>query len=409
MKKESYQYFRLENGIKVIQKEVDSPITHVGMVVNTGTRDELPEENGIAHFIEHTIFKSTRKRNTYQVLSYLENVGGDLNAYTTKEETFFYASVLNEYFGRALNLLSDIVFNSAFNTKDIETEKEVVIEEINSYKDNPAELIFDEFENQLFAGHPIGTYILGTKKSVRRFSREDILRFMARTYHTDQMVISVVGAIPFAQCVRLIRKYFGNIPSHPRDYRREPYQDYRPSNIRKQLRGSQTHMIIGRVLPRYNDRKHLCATLLNNMLGGPGMNTRLNMALREKKGYVYSVESAYAALSDAGLFTIYAGMDHKNLEKCQEMIHDELRKLRRTPLGPLQLQRAKRQLIGQTCLTNESNLTEMLSIGKNHLLYDEVETIPELLAKMELITAGELMEMADEMLDGEQLSSLLYI
>ena len=409
MKKEYYQYFRLDNGIKLILKEVDSPITHVGMVVNTGTRDELPEENGIAHFIEHTIFKSTRKRNTYQVLSYLENVGGDLNAYTTKEETFFYASVLNGYFGRALDLLADIVFNAAFNPKDLETEKEVVLEEINSYKDNPAELIFDEFENQLFAGHPIGTYILGTKKSVRRFRREDILRFMERTYHTDQMVISVVGAIPFAKCVRMVQKCFGSIPCHPRNYRREPFLDYHPTHERKNLRGNQTHLIMGRTLPRYNDRKHLCATLLNNLLGGPGMNTRLNLALREKKGYVYSVESAYAALSDAGLFTIYAGMDSKNREKCQALIADELRRLRETPLGPLQLQRAKRQLIGQTCLTNESNLTEMLSIGKNHLLFDEVETIPELIAKMERITAGELMELAREMLDETQLSSLLYL
>lgn len=409
MKKESYQYYRLENGIKLILKEVDSPITHVGMVVNTGTRDELPEENGIAHFIEHTIFKSTRKRNTYQVLSYLENVGGDLNAYTTKEETFFYASVLNAYFGRALDLLADIVFNAAFQPKDLETEKEVVLEEINAYKDNPAELIFDEFENQLFAGHPIGTYILGTKKSVRRFRREDILRFMERTYHTDQMVISVVGAIPFAQCVRMVRKHFGSIPSHPRDYQRVPFRDYRPTHAQKNLRGNQTHLIMGCVLPRYNDRKHLCATLLNNLLGGPGMNTRLNMALREKKGYVYSVESAYAALSDAGLFTIYAGMDSKNREKCQALIAEELRRLRETPLGPLQLQRAKRQLVGQTCLTNESNLTEMLSIGKNHLLFDEVETIPELMGKMERITAGELMETAREMLNEETLSSLLYL
>lgn len=408
MNKESYQYYRLDNGIKIIQKHVRSTVTHVGLVVNTGTRDERPEENGIAHFIEHTIFKSTHKRNTTQVLSYLENVGGDLNAYTTKEETFFYASVLNAYFGRALDLLADIVFNAAFCEKDLETEKEVVLEEISSYKDNPAELIFDEFENQLFKGHPIGTYILGTPKSVRRFRREDIIRFMERTYHTDQMVISVVGDIPFRKCVALVQRYFGEIPCRKRDYRREPFEDYRPSHERKNLRGSQTHLITGCVLPRYNDNKHLTATLLNNLLGGPGMNTRLNMALREKNGYVYSVESAYAALSDTGLFTIYAGMDGKNTEKCRELIRKELDKLQQAPLGPLQLQRAKRQLIGQTCITNESNLTEMLSIGKNHLIFEEVETIPELISKLERITAGELLETAREMLRETQFSSLIY-
>ena len=409
MNKEHYNYCRLDNGIKIIQKEVGTSVTHVGLVVNTGTRDELPDENGIAHFIEHTIFKSTHRRNTYQVLSYLENVGGDINAYTTKEETFFYASVLNTWFSRALDLLSDIVFNAAFCEKDLETEKEVVIEEINSYKDNPSELIFDEFENQLFAGHPIGTYILGTKKSVRRFRREDILRFMDRTYHTDQMVIAVVGAIPFRQCVAQIRKYFGSVPEHRRDYSRRPFQDYRPSHVKKNIRGNQAHLIMGCALPRYNDHKHLTATLLNNLLGGPGLNTRLNLALREKKGYVYSVESAYAALSDAGLFTIYAGMDDKNAEKCRELILKELEKLRDNALGSLQLLRAKRQLIGQTCITNESNLTEMLSIGKNHLIFDEVETIPELLEKLERITSADLLETAGEMLDGKNLSSLLFI
>ncbi|MBO4281713.1 MAG: insulinase family protein [Bacteroidales bacterium] len=409
MNTEKYQYYRLSNGIKLIQKEASSHVTHVGLVVNTGTRDELPSENGIAHFIEHLIFKSTHKRNTYQVLSYLENVGGDLNAYTTKEETFFYASVPNPYFDRALDILSDIVFNAAFQEKDMETEKEVVIEEINSYKDNPAELIFDAFENQIFAGHPLGTYILGTKKSVRGFKREDILRFMERTYHTDQMVIAIVGAIPFKRSIQLAERYFGQIPARLRQEARQPFQRYTPSHCRKNIRGNQTHLMMGCVLPRYNDDKHLTATLLNNLLGGPGMGTRLNLSLREKRGYVYSVESAYAALSDTGMFTIYAGMDTRNTEKCKELIVKELRKLRSVPLGSLQLLRAKRQFIGQTCISNESNLTEMLSIGKNHLLFDEVESIPEMIARTERITAADLTEMANEMLPEEKLSSLLFL
>ena len=406
---EKYNYFQLNNGIKVIHKEVDSNVTHVGLVVNTGTRDELPDENGIAHFIEHTIFKSTQKRNTYQVLSYLENVGGDVNAYTTKEETFFYASVLNRYFDRALELLSDIVFHAAFHEKDLETEKEVVMEEINSYKDNPAELIFDEFENQIFAGHPLGTFILGTPKSVRKFHRENILNFIQRTYHTDQMVIAVVGNLPFKKCIREIQQHFELVPERLRQFQRQPFQNYQVQHIQKRIRTNQAHLIIGCPLPRYEERKHLTASLLNNLLGGPGLNTRLNMAIREKKGYVYSIESAYAALSDASLFTVYAGMDEKNFEKCNELILKEFKKLREQKLGTLQLQRAKLQLIGQTCISNESNVTEMLSIGKNHLIYKEVETIPELLEKVGTITAEEVLEMANEMLREERLSRLAYL
>lgn len=406
---EKYNYHQLNNKIKIIHKQVDTAVTHVGLVVNTGTRDELPEENGIAHFIEHTIFKSTKKRNTYQVLSYLENVGGDVNAYTTKEETFFYASVLNRYFDRALDLLADIVFNAAFHEKDLETEKEVVIEEINSYKDNPAELIFDEFENQIFAGHPLGTFILGTPKSVRRFHRKDIINFLQRTYHTNQMVIAVVGNLPFKKCIRDIQKHFEQIPEQLRQFERQPFQDYHVQHIQKRIRTNQAHLIIGCPLPRYEEQKHLTASLLNNLLGGPGLNTRLNMSIREKKGYVYSIESAYASLSDASLFTIYAGMDKKNFEKCYEIIMKELEKLRKQKLGTLQLQRAKLQLIGQNCISNESNVTEMLAIGKNHLIYKEVETIPEMLKQVEKITAEEVLEMANEMLCEERLSSLAYL
>ena len=406
---EQYNYYQLDNHIKIIHKEVPSAVTHVGIVVNTGTRDERPEENGMAHFIEHTIFKSTHKRNTYQVLSYLENVGGDLNAYTTKEETFFYASILNRYFERALDLLSDIVFNGAFHEKDLETEKEVVIEEINSYKDNPAELIFDEFENQIFAGHPLGTFILGTPKSVRGFRREKVLEFIRRTYHTDQMVIAVVGQLPFKNCVKAVKKYFEPIHTRLRDFQRQAFRDYQVRQVEKHIRSNQAHLIIGRPLPRFNDQKHLTATLLNNLLGGPGSNTRLNMAIREKNGLVYSVESAYAALSDTALFTVYAGMDEKNAERCRDLILREFRRLREQKLGTLQLHRAKLQLIGQTCITNESNLTEMLSIGKNHLIFREVETIPEILQKVDSITADEMLEMANEMLDEQQLSSLIYL
>lgn len=408
MEKEIYHYHILPNGIKLIHKQVESPISHIGIVVNTGTRDETDNENGIAHFIEHVIFKGTHKRNTYQVLSYLENIGGDLNAYTTKEETFFYASVMNAYVERALELLSDIMFHSSFLKKDIDTEKDVVIEEIKSYKDNPSELIFDEFENLIFDGHPLGTNILGTKTSVKTFTKQKIEQFMQRTYHTDQMVVSIVGNINFKKCISFCQKYLGIIPANRRTYQRLPFTDFNVRHEVKKQHGMQSHALIGQALPHFNEKKNQTAILLNNILGGPGLNTRLNLAVREKNGYVYTVESSYAALSDVGIFSIYAASDTKNLDKTLELIYKEMYKLQTQKLGSLQLHRAHLQLIGQTCIANESNLTEMLSIAKNHLIYSEVESIPQLVKKIETITAFDLLEMANEMLNKDSLSTLMY-
>lgn len=408
MEKEIYHYHLLSNGIKLILKPVESSISHIGIVVNTGTRDELKDENGIAHFIEHVIFKGTQKRNTYQVLSYLENIGGDLNAYTTKEETFFYASVLNTYIDRAIELLSDILFHSSFHKKDIDTEKDVVIEEIKSYKDNPSELIFDEFENLIFDGHPLGTNILGTKASVKTFNKQKIEQFMQRTYHTDQIVIAIVGNVSLNKCIRLIEKYLGIIPENKRNYQRLPFTDLRVEHQIKKHHGTQAHAIIGQALPHFDEKKNQIAILLNNILGGPGLNTRLNLAVREKNGYVYTIESSYAALSDVGLFNIYAAADAKNLDKTLELIYKEMNKLRTQKLGSLQLHRAHLQIIGQICISYESNLAEMLSIGKNHLLYKEVESIPSVIRKIESITSSDLLEIANEMLCKERLSSLVY-
>lgn len=407
MEKESYNYHRLPNGIRLIHKQVSSPICHVGLVVNTGTRDERKEENGMAHFIEHIIFKGTKKRNTYQVLSYLENVGGDLNAYTTKEETFFYASVLNTYLGRALELLCDIVFNSSFNTKDIETEKDVVIEEIKSYQDNPSEAIFDEFENLIFDGHPLGTNILGTKKSVKSFTQKKISEFIQHNYHTDQMVIAIVGNISFKKSMALTEKHAGIIPESRRNFQRQTFTQFSVQSKTKKIHGLQAHAMIGRALPHYDEKKNQTAVLLNNILGGPGLNSRLNLAIREKNGYVYTIESSYAAISDAGIFSVYAASDVKNIERIIDLIYKEMHKLQTQKLGTLQLHRAHLQLIGQTCITYESNLTEMLSIGKNHLIYNEVESIESLIKRIETINAVDILETAQEILDKKSLSTLI--
>lgn len=408
MEKEIYNYHLLSNGIKLIHKHADSSISHVGIVVNTGTRDELKSENGIAHFIEHVIFKGTHKRSTYHVLSYLENIGGDLNAYTTKEETFFYASLMNAYIERAVELLSDIVFHASFHKKDIDTEKDVVIEEIKSYKDNPSELIFDEFENLIFDGHPLGTNILGSQSSVKKINQQKIEQFIQRTYHTDQIVLAIVGNVPFKKCIRLAEKYLGILKENRRNFQRLPFTDFRVEHQIKKHHGMQSHALIGQALPHFDEKKNHIAILLNNILGGPGLNTRLNWAVREKNGYVYTVESSYAALSDGGLFNVYAAADAKNMDKTLELIYKEMDKLRTKKLGSLQLHRAHLQLIGQTCISYESNLTEMLSIGKNHLLYKEVESIASIIKKIENITSSDLLEMANEMLCRERLSTLLY-
>ena len=400
----SYNYFRLDNGIRIIHKLVASPIAHIGVVVNTGTREELPSERGIAHFIEHVIFKGTEKRNTYQVLSYLENIGGDLNAYTTKEETFFYASVLNQYLGRAAELLSDIIFHSTFHEKDIETEKDVVIEEIQLCKDTPTEWIFDEFENLIFKGSSLGTNILGTKKEVKQIKRETIFNFIAKNYNTDQMVIAIVGNVPFEQIKRIVSKYFALIPANKRQFRRKKLEPYQPDSKHIKIHSNQSHAVMGCVLPSYDERKNQIATLLSNILGGQGLNSRLNMAIREKKGYVYNIESSYSAMSDLSIFNIYIGCEQRNLDKCFELTHRELNKLRNVKLGTLQLHRAKLQMIGQVEITYESNLTEMLSIGKNHLMFEDVETIEGVVEKISTITADELIDMANEMLNIDNLS-----
>ena len=403
----TYNYKTLDNGIRIIHKQVASSITHAGIVVNTGTRDEHIEEAGIAHFIEHVIFKGTHKRNTYQVLSYLENVGGDLNAYTTKEETFFYASVLNEYFPRCMELLSDILFNSTFNSKDIETEKEVVKEEIKLYKDTPSELIFDEFENLIFQDHSLGTNILGTGKDIKKINQKKIHSFIQRTYNTDQMLIAVVGNISFGQCVEIIEKQFASATINKREFQRIAFSQFVSRHKKIKMQTNQAHAIIGQALPNYDERKNHTATLLNNILGGPGLNSRLNLAIREKTGYVYHIESSYSALSDVGLFTIYIGADHKNIERCLELAAKEMKKLREQKLGTLQLHRAQLQLIGQTCIAYESNLSEMLSIAKNHLIFDNVEDIPTIVNNIRTITETELLDLANEMLTEEAMSSLI--
>ncbi len=404
----AYEIYTLKNGIRLVHSHNSREVAHCGIIINTGSRDETEDENGMAHFIEHLIFKGTKKRKAYHVLSRLENVGADLNAYTTKEETVIYASFLNPYYDRSMELIADITFNSIFPEKEIKKEKDVVLDEINSYKDSPSEEIFDEFESLLFDGHPIARNILGTPESVKKIKREDILNFIKNNYHTDQMVISSVGNIDFKKLIKIVEKYFGDIPANLRTKKREKVIRYEPEIKTIHRNTYLSHCIIGGVAYHIEHDKRPGLVLLNNLLGGPGLNSRLSLAVREKHGYTYDIESNYQPYSDTGVFSVYLGTDKGYLKKSISLVKKELTQLRKKKLGSLQLQRAKQQIIGQLAISLETNLSEMLSIGKSLLQMNKINTIKEIHDDIDAITASELLEIANDTFDPKQLSTLIY-
>lgn len=402
------QTFVLKNGIRIIHQETNSPVSHFGVLINTGSRDEEAEEQGIAHFIEHVIFKGTTTRKAFHILNRIEDVGGELNAYTTKEETAVYATFLSEYYQRSMELIADILINSTFPAKELEREKEVVIEEINSYKDSPSELIFDEFEEILFNGHPIARNILGTPELIKTFSRENILKFMDENYHTDQIVLSSVGSIPMTKFIRLAEKFFGHIPEKLRTRKRSDVYNYRPETRIVQKDTFQAHCIIGNIAPNIFSPKRMSMVLLNNILGGQSMNSRLNMALRERNGMAYNVESGYTGYFDTGEFSVYFGTDKENLDQAQALVYKELQKMKEQQMGVVQLSRAKKQLIGQLAISTENREDLMLSIGKSLLFFNQVDPIETIFRKIESIESLDIMEIANEVFDESQNSILIY-
>lgn len=408
MEKQEFLTHQFDNGIRMIHQPSAGPVGHLGIVLNAGSRDETEMEHGIAHFIEHCIFKGTKTRRAYHVLSRMEDVGGELNAYTTKEETALYATFLTDDYPRAAELLSDILFNSVFPEKELEREKEVIAEEINSYKDSPSELIFDDFDELVFDGHPIARNILGTFESVRSFSREDIFRFISRNYHTDQLVISSVGQIDFKRLVHLCGRYFGNVPENVRNQVRQRFTNYSPGQKSIQKETFQTHCILGNIAYDSLHPSRIVMILLNNLLGGQGMNSRLNLSLRERKGMAYNIESSYNAFSDTGLFNVYFGTENENFEKALQVVYQEFRLLREKKLGSLQMSRAQKQLIGQLAIAGENHEDLMLSLGKTYLFYNQVDPFREVFRKIEAITPEQILEVANEILNPDQMSLLVY-
>ena len=403
-----HRVIRLRNGLRLLHIPTASPISHFGILIDAGTRDEPGQHPGLAHFVEHTIFKGTEKRNAYRVINRMESVGGDLNASTSKEETDFYASFLSPDYPRAVELLADIFFHAKFPQKELEKEKTVIFEEINYYNDSPSELIFDDFESLVFHGHDMGKTILGTKESVQNIHREDIMDFIAGNYTLENVVLASVGKIDTAKLVRLCEKYFGNGSITQGRRKRTPFHDYRPQTQSVRKCTSQTNVVSG--TPAYDIRhpKRIPFMLLNNILGGQGQNTRLNMSVREKKGLAYTIESYFNPFSDCGLFSVYFGCDTHERDHCLDLVHKELEKLKRQKLGSLQLYYAKKQYIGQLALAQESKLNELLATGHIALFYDEVTTMDEDIRNIESITAEQLCDVANEIFDLSRFSTLIF-
>lgn len=403
-----HQMWTLPNGIRVVHKQTSSSVAYCGLLIHAGSRDEQPEQHGLAHFIEHVLFKGTKKRKAYHILSRLEDVGGEINAYTTKEETCVHASFLNEYYERAIELIYDIVFHSSFPVKELKKEKEVIIDEINSYKDNPADLIFDDFEELIYKNDTIGRNILGNKKAIRSFSKEDIARFIKDNYLTNKMVFCSVGNISFNRLQKYADKYFGSVPASEGIKKRHKFSDYAPFYKEINKKTFHSHCIIGNTTYDIFDNRRIGMYLLNNILGGQGLNSRLNLSLREKKGYTYNVEASYHPYFDTGIISIYFGTDKENLHKSIELAHKEIKRLQKQKMGTLQLSRAKKQMTGQLAISIDNNESLMLSMAKSYLIFNNYDSLQQTTKKIETVNAQDILEMANDVLDFSKLSTLIY-
>lgn len=418
------QTHTLSNGLRIICQPQPGKVAYCGFAVDAGTRDELPQEQGMAHFVEHLIFKGTHKRKAWHILNRMEHVGGDLNAYTNKEETVIYSAFLAEHFGRAFELLTDIVFHSVFPQHEIEKETEVIIDEIQSYEDNPAELIFDDFEDLIFEGHPLGRNILGNPQLLKSFGTAEATAFTRRFYRPDNMVFFVLGPVELKRVVKWAEKLLGDLPAMDnsvvgnsvmgnsvmgnRQYRRTPPPVYVPKRLVVPKDTHQAHVMIGaRGYDAYDD-KRTALYLLNNILGGPGMNSRLNVSLREKRGLVYNVESNLTSYTDTGTFCIYFGCAPDDEELCTHLVMKELKRLCDNKLTPAQLHAAQKQLIGQIGVASDNNENNALGMAKTFLHYNKYEGSEAVFRRIEALTAGQLLDVANEMFAADYLSTLVF-
>ena len=405
----AYNIHTLPNGLRIIHAPNQSAVAYCGFAVDAGTRDEADNEQGMAHFVEHLLFKGTKKRHAWHILNRMEHVGGDLNAYTNKEETIVYSAFLAEHFPRAVELLSDIVFHSTFPQHEIDKEVEVIIDEIQSYEDSPSELIFDDFEELLFPNHPLGRNILGKPDLLHQFKSEDALRFTSRYYRPENMIFFVQGNVDFKRVVRLVEKSTADLTSNIGTYTRKHPDIYIPQNLTLHRDTHQAHVMIGSRGYDAHNEKRTALYLLNNILGGPGMNSRLNVSLRERSGLVYNVEANLTSYTDTGVFCIYFGTEHDDVDRCMRLVKKELKKLCDKPLSIAQLAAAKKQIIGQIGVARDNAESTALGMAKTFLHYNKMDDPQEVFQRIEALTSKELWEVSNEMFAENQLSTLFYL
>ena len=445
-----YNTYTLDNGLRIIHLPSDSKVVYCGYQINAGTRNEEPGEEGLAHFCEHVTFKGTERRKAWHILNCLESVGGDLNAYTNKEGTVYYSAILKEHIARAVDLLSDIVFHSVYPQTEIDKEVEVICDEIESYNDSPAELIYDEFENILFKGSPLGHNILGTAEQVRAFKTEDALRFTRKLYRPDNAIFFAYGDIDFKKLVKLIQKALGECPKGrelacsadcksaetPTEERiaeetptgETPTEEMEAGdanhkvqsskfNVQSKVAGQtivmqknthQAHVMIGTQAYDVNDDRRMPLYLLNNMLGGPGMKAKLNLALREHNGLVYTVESTMVAYGDTGTWSIYFGCDEHDVKRCLRLVRKELDKFMQKPLSDAQLKAAKKQIKGQIGVACDNRENFALDFGKSFLHYGWEKNVDRLYEQVDEITAAQIQAVAQELFDKDRLTTLIF-
>ena len=429
-----YNTYTLDNGLRIIHLPSDSKVVYCGYQINAGTRNEEPGEEGLAHFCEHVTFKGTERRKAWHILNCLESVGGDLNAYTNKEGTVYYSAILKEHIARAVDLLTDIVFHSVYPQAEIDKEVEVICDEIESYNDSPAELIYDEFENIIFKGSPLGHNILGTAEQVRSFKTEDALRFTRKLYRPDNAIFFAYGDIDFKKLVRLLKKSFlseeRRVKSEETTFgdRRErqfnspeaqaqfniqhstfnTQHSFEGQTIVMQKNTHQAHVMIGTRAYDVNDDRRMPLYLLNNMLGGPGMNAKLNLALREHNGLVYTVESTMVAYGDTGIWSIYFGCDEHDVKRCLRLVRKELDKFMQKPLSEAQLKAAKKQIKGQVGVACDNRENFALDFGKSFLHYGWEKNVDRLYEQVDEITAEQIQAVAQELFDKDRLTTLIF-
>ena len=409
-----YNTHTLDNGLRIIHLPSDSKVVYCGYQINAGTRDEEPGEEGLAHFCEHVTFKGTERRKAWHILNCLESVGGDLNAYTNKEGTVYYSAILKEHIARAVDLLSDIVFHSVYPQAEIDKEVEVICDEIESYNDSPAELIYDEFENILFKDSSLGHNILGTAEQVRSFTTEDALRFTRKLYRPDNAIFFAYGDIDFKKLVKLVGRALADDDSGklaaeklPKNYP-SVGEEIAGQTIVMQKNTHQAHVMIGTRAYDVNDDRRMPLYLLNNILGGPGMNAKLNLALREHNGLVYTVESTMVAYGDTGTWSIYFGCDEHDIKRCLRLVRKELDRMMEKPLSDSQLKAAKKQIKGQIGVACDSRENFALDFGKSFLHYGWEKNVDCLYEQVEAITSQQIQDVARELFDKNRLITLIF-